>query len=131
LILVWSLSLAVPPAVHPAENEKGVGVRLQAGQPAPIPGILLTPRELAALLAKKDHAYKVLKVESESALKVCNIELKAVSEDATRWGKLSEIRGKENIALRVKYQGVINHVNRWRFGIGLLFIKSPENIRVE
>ena len=126
LLIAVLLACFLVPAIASAQ-----GLPLREGQAAPHEGLLFTKRDLASILAGEELKRELVRNGLQSRLNICNLELKTAWEASERWEALHDTQAQENAALRAKYIKVINHVNSWRFGLGLLIIKFPDNVRVE
>jgi len=101
------------------------GVELREGAPAPFSGILIRAEDLAAAMLKKDAEIEKLKVHLEHAQEVAAIKegyCKTAVE--TLQGEIKAL-GEKNLALERQMQILAGRVDHWRFGLGLIFVKSP------
>lgn len=104
------------------------GVILEAGDPAPFEGVLIPQRELAGILAEKNRQREELQIRYEAELEEVRVKLRAASREAALLREAVAARDKALAALHARFEAVKHRLNRWRFGLGFLILKSPERI---
>ena len=107
---------------------EAAGVVLEAGDPAPFGGVLIPQRELAGILAEKNRQREELQIRYEAELEETRLRLRATSREAALLREAVAGRDKALAALHARFEALKRRLNRWRFGLGLLILKSPEHV---
>lgn len=101
---------------------------MEAGDPAPFGGILIPGRELGTILAEKNRQREELEIRHEAELEEMQLRLDAARREAELLREALASREGALRATRERLEAVKASVNRWRFGLGILVLKSPEHI---
>lgn len=104
------------------------GIVLEAGDPAPFSGILIPERELATILAEKNRQREEMEIRHQAELEEMQVRLDAARREAELLRQALASRDDALLAVRERFEAVKGSLNRWRFGLGLLILKSPEHI---
>ncbi len=104
------------------------GIDLKAGDPAPFDGILIPHSELAAVLAKKNRQREEVQIRCDALLEEMQVRLRSAGHEAELLREAMAGCDTQLAAARGRYDGVKRRLGRWRLGLGLLFLKSPERL---
>lgn len=104
------------------------GIVLEAGDIAPFGGVLISERDLAGILAEKNRQREELQIRCEAELEDMRMRLHTARHEAELLRQAVVGRDKALAAVRAQFESVRHRLSRWRFGIGLLVLKSPEHI---
>jgi len=101
------------------------GVEIERGTPAPFSGILIGAGEFAAVVAAKNAEIEAARSALAHAEEIAAINQEYWDRDRETLQQRISILQERNLALEEEMRLLEDRVDGWRFGWGLLILKSP------